>query len=185
MTHPHPSPALVDDLGVVIQSHDAHDADQRWEAAAWQALATVPTNLAREGRPAHFTASALPIDPATERVCLVLHAKINQWVQPGGHMEPGDASVTQAAMRELREETGLGGRPDPVPLALSRHRAPCGADWHLDVQLFVATAEVAPQVSDESHDVAWFDAHDLPSAMADGVADLVAAAVARVRAGAA
>lgn len=180
----HPSPSLLDDLQQVIGRHAARGARERFEAAAWRGLARDPTTLTRAGDPAHFTASAVPVDPTGGRVCLVLHAKLDQWVQPGGHMEAGDDTVGQAALRELREETGLAGLLDPRPLLLSRHPSPCGVgDWHLDVQLLVRTTEVAPVVSDESHDVAWFDLHDLPPGMAPGVGDLVAAAAARIATG--
>lgn len=177
----HPSQSLLDDLQQVIERHVAHGPEERFEVAAWRGLGREPTVLTRAGDPAHFTASAVPVDPTNRRVCLVLHAKLDQWVQPGGHMEPGDDTVGQAALRELQEETGLAGELDPRPLLLSRHPSPCGVgDWHLDVQLLVRTTEVAPVVSDESHDVAWFDLHDLPTDMAPGVGDLVAAAATRI-----
>lgn len=172
---------LHDDLGhdlrAVIAGVDAADPHARFRAAAWHALAADPVNLTRNGAPAHFTASALPVDPAAGRACLVLHRRINQWVQPGGHLEAGDATMAGAAAREVWEETGLAGQLDPQPLLLSRHRSPCGTgDWHLDVQLLVRVTEVTPTVSDESHDVAFFDLDDLPGNTASGIGELVAAA---------
>ena len=132
----------------------------------------------RRGRPAHVTASAVIVDPAGERTLLVLHGRINLWVQPGGHCEEGDTSLAAAAAREAREETGLLDLVvRPEPLLLSRHGAPCGAQTHLDVQyLATAPADAVPLVSAESHAVRWFPVTELPEGLASGVAESVAAA---------
>jgi len=45
------------------------------------------------------------------RVLLTKSAGFNQWLPPGGHIEP-DESPRDAAIREMREETGL--RVEPV-----------------------------------------------------------------------
>ena len=58
-------------------------------------------------QPRALHASAVVVDGAGERTCLVDHVKLGHWLQPGGHIEPGDASPAQAAVREAREETGL------------------------------------------------------------------------------
>lgn len=140
-----------------------------------------PDGLWRSCVPAHITAGGIVVNPAVSATLLVLHGRIGQWVQPGGHCEPGDVSLSAAAAREVREETGLAELSiGPAPLVLSRHRAPCatGADWHLDVQYAVTVPDAAiPTVSDESHDVRWFAVDALPDNLADGVADSVAAAV--------
>jgi 8-oxo-dGTP pyrophosphatase MutT (NUDIX family) len=57
--------------------------------------------------PGHFTASAFVVRRG--RLLLVLHRKLQRWLQPGGHIEPGDASPLDAARREAAEETGLTG----------------------------------------------------------------------------
>lgn len=147
----------------------------------WVAASANPSALDRSGVPAHFTASALPIVPDGSRVCLVLHRRIQRWVQPGGHFEPEDVSVAAAAARELVEETGLVAMVDPTPLHLSKHPAPCGVgDWHLDFQMIARIEESVPTVSEESLDVAWFDVGELPADLAPGTSDLVARAVARL-----
>ncbi len=173
--------SLAQDLVDVIIATPAEDAEQRYRRAAWSALAAQPTLLDRGGEPAHFTASALPVSPGGDRVCLVLHRRMGLWVQPGGHFEAGDRSVQAAAAREMTEETGLVGEVGSVPLALSRHASPCGrGDWHLDVQMLAVVMETEPSVSDESLDVSWFGVSELPDNRAVGVTDLVGEALRRL-----
>lgn len=57
--------------------------------------------------PGHFTASAFILSPDERSLLLIHHAKLHRWLQPGGHIEPGDADVIAAARREVREEVGL------------------------------------------------------------------------------
>lgn len=53
----------------------------------------------------HFTASAIVFDDS-ERVLLVHHNKLRQWLYPGGHVEPNE-DPAQAALREVLEEAGV------------------------------------------------------------------------------
>ena len=59
--------------------------------------------------PGHFTASAFVISPDGGSLLLVHHRKIGLWVQPGGHVDPADASPQEAARREAEEEAGVTG----------------------------------------------------------------------------
>lgn len=139
---------------------------------------------ARACSPDHVTASALVVSSDLDRVVLVLHPKFDRWLQTGGHCEPGDASLADAALREAKEETGIDALVlDPDPLLLSRHPVKCHEDGHhLDVQfLAVAGPGSQPICSAESDDVRWFDLHDLPVDTDDSVRSLVAAARSRLR----
>ena len=134
-----------------------------------------PAALMRDGGPEHLTASALLVDAAGERTLLSLHAKSGQWVQLGGHVEPGDATLAGAALREAAEESGIAGLrlvgDDPVDL--DRHEL--GSAFgrcrvHSDVRyVVVAPPGAVEAVSDESLDLRWFGWDALP---ADAVPDL-------------
>jgi 8-oxo-dGTP pyrophosphatase MutT (NUDIX family) len=145
-----------------------------------------PDGMTRSCYPDHLTASTLVLSADLDRVLLTLHAKAGQWFQFGGHCEPEDETLAGAAMREATEESGLIGlRLDPAPVQLSEHAVPfCdprGAVHHLDVR-FVAVADrnATHAVSDESLDVRWWPADELPGAASDLV-ELVALARARVK----
>ena len=125
-----------------------------------------PDALHRDGRPSHFTASAIVLDASRRSVLLVLHRKVGLWLQPGGHLEDGDATLGGAALRESVEETGVSDLVllDRLPVHLDRHTAPCGAQHHLDVRFVVVAPDGAvPVVSEESLDVAWFPLDALPA----------------------
>lgn len=54
----------------------------------------------------HVCASVILIEPEDKKILLVHHKKLNKWVQPGGHIEEHE-DPEQAAIREVKEETGL------------------------------------------------------------------------------
>jgi 8-oxo-dGTP pyrophosphatase MutT (NUDIX family) len=149
-------------------------------------LESHPDGLTRACRPDHLTASTLVLSADAGSVLLTLHAKARRWFQLGGHVEPGDATLADAALREAREESGLAMLAlDPLPVQLSEHAVPfCGVHGdvhHLDVRfLAVAPAGATVAVSEESLEVRWWPAEALPDPGADLV-ELVALARARLQ----
>jgi 8-oxo-dGTP pyrophosphatase MutT (NUDIX family) len=66
--------------------------------------------------PVHATGSAVILHPDSGRVLLRWHQRVQAWLQVGGHADPGETSPFDVALREGREETGLGDLvpwPDP------------------------------------------------------------------------
>ncbi len=132
-------------------------------------LSQHPDGLWRGG-PTHLTVSCFVLSPDGGQVLLTLHRKGGFWVQPGGHVETTDAGLAQAALREMREETGVHTELADShlgPFDLHRHQlsAAFGAcREHLDVAyLALAAPQTAVRVSEESDDVAWWPVDHLPA----------------------
>jgi len=114
--------------------------------------------------PGHVTASAFVIDPASERILLHHHRRLDRWLQMGGHLDAGEDVVT-AALREAREESALDDlrlfveRPFDIDIHVIPEARGEPRHLHFDVRFVVATgkpdnASIAP---DESLDLAWLD----------------------------
>jgi 8-oxo-dGTP pyrophosphatase MutT (NUDIX family) len=123
--------------------------------------------LMRDALPGHLTASAWVLDHSSyNRFLLVRHAKLNLWLQPGGHAD-GNGRLAEVARQELYEETGV------VPLQqregifdLSVHIIPETQNMpqhlHYDVRyLFLADSLSPLQISAESLDLGWFEMQQL------------------------
>lgn len=141
-------------------------------------LAARADGVWRSCRPAHITASALVVDPEHGRVLLTLHPKVGRWLQLGGHCEPEDTTLADAALREAREESGIGtglALLGDAPVKLDRHAVRCAGkdapeNTHLDVQyLVLAPAGAVAAISDESLDLRWFGFDALPEPTDDSV----------------
>jgi len=154
------------DLVALLEAHAPEDEKERADRArmiAWARSLADP--LSRAQPEAHFTGSAVVVDPAGERVCLVHHARLRRWLQPGGHAEPADGgSMLQTALREAREETGCDVQvlpAAPFPIDVDVHEIPARpgepAHFHLDVRaVLVATnPEALEHDPNESFGAQW------------------------------
>jgi 8-oxo-dGTP pyrophosphatase MutT (NUDIX family) len=106
--------------------------------------------------PTHLTASA--VVAGRRGVVLHRHRRLHRWMQPGGHIEPGEMP-DQAAVRECLEETGLMvAHPSEGPslIHVDVHPAARG-HVHLDLRYLVWAPDLDPSPApEESQDVAWF-----------------------------
>jgi len=110
--------------------------------------------------PGHFTASSFVLAPDAEELLLIFHGKLERWLQPGGHIEPSDGSILEAACRELQEEAGL---TDLVPIGeifdVDVHDIP-GLQGdpphkHFDLRFLFRARTRALRVGSDAKDARW------------------------------
>lgn len=104
---------LDEALAQLVQARAGDDPAGRAEVeAARQRIVEFcrhhPDALHRSCLDGHLTGSAVVVDAAGQRTLLLHHAKLDRWLQPGGHAD-GDGNLGHVAWREATEETGLAG----------------------------------------------------------------------------
>lgn len=115
----------------------------------------------QESDPVHVTGSAIVVGP--RGVVLLRHKRLGLWLQPGGHVDPGE-TPWEGALREAREETGLevsfvevdvDGVP---PLVHVDVHAGGRGHTHLDLRYLVDGGDADPAPPEgESQEIGWFD----------------------------
>lgn len=148
-------------------------------------LADHPDGVEATCQPGHVTATALVLSPDRRRTLLTLHKRIRRWIELGGHLEPDDADLAAASLREGVEESGIPGLvQESGILTIAVHEdLPCRrapGTTHYDVYYVLTAPEGAQErISDESLDLGWFDVDALPEPLGDGVVDVLGLALSR------
>ncbi|PPJ25331.1 NUDIX hydrolase [Nocardia nova] len=131
-------------------------------------LGSAPRGCLREHAPGHITASAVVFSHDEREVLLTLHPRVGRWIQLGGHCEPRDETVVDAALREATEESGIAGlEVEPGLYGAQAHPITCSLGVptrHLDLLFKIRAPRGAlPVRSAESTDLRWWPVDALPA----------------------
>jgi 8-oxo-dGTP pyrophosphatase MutT (NUDIX family) len=146
---------------------DAHPDQKAELAPALELLAAGANVTSRKEFRGHATAGAI-LANQDGQILHIRHLALNRWLLPGGHLENGDTTLREAALRELTEETGIptatitpaSGRPlhidlHPIPAHQAKGEPP---HQHIDFRfLFNTTADITELQTEEVSDAAWLD----------------------------
>ncbi|MDQ2643003.1 MAG: NUDIX hydrolase [Myxococcota bacterium] len=167
---------LLDPFAALLSSYEPSDARERAFLARMQSLASSAAAFDRNSFvPGHFTASAFVVDPKTHSLLLILHRKLGLWLQPGGHIDPGDDRAERAARREVQEETGIGALSplfgNPGIFDVDIHTIPAQKSEpgheHFDVRFAFVADDPALRASDEVAGARWVPLSELPTLTSD------------------
>ncbi len=142
-----------------VAAHQPGSDREQWSCRrTLRLLDWLPAPFDEHADPTHVTGSAIVVDPDA-RVLLHRHKRLRRWMQPGGHLDPGEHPAV-AARREIVEETGVDTThpgSGPTLVHVDVHEGPRG-HVHLDLRyLLLAGRGVTPLPGPgESPDVAWF-----------------------------
>lgn len=143
-----------------LRSYQTSFAEEQVFIERFLELLDHPNAYQRTHLPGHITGSSWIVNEGFDETLLVHHAKLNKWVQPGGHAD-GDENILAVALREAQEETGLlQFEIQPTVFDMDIHTIPARKDFpehqHYDIRfLMKPLPNQSIAVSEESLDVKW------------------------------
>jgi 8-oxo-dGTP pyrophosphatase MutT (NUDIX family) len=158
-------------LQTILGAYVPEGDEEARDLGRLRALVTTSVDPWTRTLPLHVTGSAVVVHPPTRRVLLRWHARMQAWLQVGGHGDPGEVDPFAIAHREAVEETGLTDLvawPDPrqprivqiavVPVPAGKGEPP---HEHGDIRYALATGSpeaVVPE--DDSAALVWLSVED-------------------------
>ncbi|WP_052807238.1 NUDIX hydrolase [Risungbinella massiliensis] len=126
----------------------------------------------RKSLPGHITASGIVVEDG--KILMIYHPFLQKWLQPGGHVDPGETPL-MAARREILEETGIPTKFHPwhqqhiLPIDINIHPIPANpkkqepSHFHYDFRYLLqvdTSKERVPKV-EVDHEVTWKEVQEI------------------------
>ncbi|GAB4396214.1 MAG: NUDIX hydrolase [Microscillaceae bacterium] len=156
-------------LALITQYVPQSEEEEVFQQQMLDLVRQAPDFASRHRPEAHLTASAWVVNTARNACLLLHHQKLDRWLQPGGHIEPQDRSLAEAARREVNEETGLqelilllDGQIVDLDIHLIPASGKMAAHWHYDLRFaFEAPNPPALVQNQESKALGWLSAEEI------------------------
>jgi 8-oxo-dGTP pyrophosphatase MutT (NUDIX family) len=112
----------------------------------------------------HFTASSWLLNQTADKALLMHHAKLDKWMQLGGHCD-GDSNILQVAIKEAQEESGineiiaLSDKIFDIDIHLIPENNKEQEHFHFDVRFLLQVHPDSDEIiiqNAESKDLKWF-----------------------------
>ena len=165
--------SIHSNLDVIRKCLDAHRPVDGSECESLRRILTLVSSarhpFARDSfHPGHLTASGIVVNEDLSRTMLIFHEKLQRWLQPGGHFEPGESDPSIAAAREVFEETGLKTEwpgEAPILLDVDVHPIPARktdpAHCHFDLRMLLIADDEKGAAGDGVSDAQWLSSSEL------------------------
>ncbi len=163
ITHDRLEVSVRQKLKGLLQDYYPSDPDEKMSKQKMlDFLEAYPDCFERSCIPGHFTGSSWLLNKDGSQFLLLLHKKLNVWLQPGGHCD-GDPDVLGVAIKEAQEESGI---MDIKTVSesifdIDVHFIPAHdgelSHYHYDVRFLLQVQSDEDLIcSAESHDLKWF-----------------------------
>jgi 8-oxo-dGTP pyrophosphatase MutT (NUDIX family) len=163
------------DLLAQLKAHIAFDAhEEKYRLDTINFIESCNTHWwQRATGEGHVTAAAWVLNAERTHALLLHHAKLNRWLQPGGHLDDTDESPAHGALREAVEESGIASLSlvnftlfdvDVHPIPERKNER---AHLHYDVRYLIMAKDTNVVISEESLGAQWMSISEIVASQMD------------------